>query len=49
MLSNDKKYIVNQSWEEVKKQFSNGGKVIFAFKKIKDYIENDLISNVHFA
>eukprot|EP00347_Sterkiella_histriomuscorum_P010050 403338878 len=49
MLSNDKKYIVNQSWEEVKKQFSNGGKVIFAFKKIKDYIENDLITNVHFA
>ncbi|CDW84443.1 UNKNOWN [Stylonychia lemnae] len=48
MLSNDKKTIVNAQWEEVKKQFSNGGKVIFAFKKIRDYIESDLINISHF-
>lgn len=49
LLSNDKKVIVNSSWEDVKKLFSNGGKVIFSLKKIRDYIENDLVTNVHFG
>jgi len=49
LLSNDKKVIVNQTWEEIKKILSNGGKVIFSLKKIRDYIETDLISNSHFG
>lgn len=49
LLSNDKKVILNQSWDEIKKQFSNGGKIVSLLKKVKDYIENDLINNSHFG
>jgi hypothetical protein len=48
ILTIDKKSIQNPSWDEVKKQFSNGGKIVSLFKKVKDYIENDMISNHHF-
>ena len=47
-LTNDKKSLLNPSWDEVKKQFSNGGKIVSLFKKVKDYIENDMIANPHF-
>lgn len=49
MLTNDRKQLLNQSWEEVKKYFSNCGKVIFSLKKLRDYIDSDQVSNAHFA
>lgn len=49
LLTTDRKTIVNQSWEDIKKLFSNGGKIIYSLKKVKDYVENNLISNAHFA
>jgi hypothetical protein len=41
LLSNDKKSILNQTWEEVQKIFSNGGKLIAYFKKLREAIEKE--------
>lgn len=49
MLSNDKKTIVDQSWEEIKRQFSNGGRIIQGLKRVRDQIDSDRVSNAHFA
>jgi hypothetical protein len=49
LLTNDKKLILAGSWEDVKKIFSNGGKVVTSVKKLREYIENDMINNSHLA
>lgn len=48
LLTNDKKALLYPTWDEVKKQFSNGGKIVSLFKKVKEYVENDMIPNHHF-
>ena len=48
LLTNDKRSLLNPTWDEVKKQFSNGGRIVSMFKKVKEYIENDMIKNSHF-
>lgn len=48
MLTTDRKYILSQSWEDYKKYLSNSGKVIFNLKKLRDYIDSDKITNIHF-
>lgn len=48
LLTNDKKSLLSPTWDEVKKHFSNGGKIVSNLKKVKDYIENDMIANSHF-
>ena len=41
ILTNDRKQLLIQTWDEVKKYISNGGKIIASFKKLKDAIEKD--------
>ncbi len=48
LLTNDKKALLQPTWDEVKKQFSNGGTIVTNLKKLKEYIENDMITNSHF-
>ena len=48
MLTNDRKVLQTPTWDEVKKYFSNCGKVVQALKKLRDFIDNDQIQTVHF-
>lgn len=48
LLSNDKKTLVAANWDELRKLYSSGGKIVTNLKKLKEYIENDLIPLAHF-
>ena len=49
VLTTDKKSLQNPVWEEVKKYFSNSGKVLQSLKKLKEHIELNKVENVHFG
>ena len=44
VLKTDRRSLLTPTWDEVKKTFANGGKVAAGLKKVKDYIENDMVS-----
>lgn len=43
-LKTDRRTLLTPTWDQVKKIFANGGKVVSGLKKIKDYIENDMVT-----
>ena len=45
MLTNDRKQVLNPSWDLGKKYFSNSGNIIKNLKKLREYIERDNIAN----
>ena len=49
VLTNDKKSIFSNNWEDSKKYLSSGGKVITNIKKVRDAVDRDRLSNNHFA
>mmetsp|Transcript_19550 Transcript_19550/g.14258 ORF Transcript_19550/g.14258 Transcript_19550/m.14258 type:complete len:118 (-) Transcript_19550:853-1206(-) len=49
VLSNDKKTLLNSSWEYIQKYFSNSGNLLNNLKKLRSSLEKNELPNVHFS